>query len=94
MHFIRGQFIPIHTVLKHSSDFLLIGLGHDTSYPSSILANYTGSTIPNDVISEDTLMWIRFITDSGITSIGFSLNLTAIPTKGLYIKMLSHTHNF
>ena len=93
MHFIRVQFIPINSVLKHSSDFLLIGLGHDTSDPSSILANYTGSTIPNDVISEDTLMWIRFITDSGITSNGFSLNITAIPTGGWYIMMLKTSFN-
>lgn len=68
--------------LEDGYDTLTVGYGQDPTDESSIMSVLTGSSIPGDIVSPLTSLWMRFSTDGSITKTGFLVNATATSKGG------------
>ncbi|KAJ8020947.1 Enteropeptidase [Holothuria leucospilota] len=63
--------------LETDYDFLTVGHGNSPDDDSSVIEVLTGSSLPRNIVSPLSSMWIRFTSDHSVRKAGFTLNVTA-----------------
>lgn len=67
-------------------DTVTIGNGDDPYDAGSEIATVSGSSLPGDIISNSSVIWIRFTTDGSDNLTGFLAHITAVNPEGLYFE--------
>ncbi|XP_063951989.1 uncharacterized protein LOC129255053 isoform X4 [Lytechinus pictus] len=66
--------------LEYRYDYLRIGSGLDSQDPSTELADLTGYSLPDDVISDNNHMWLTFSSDYSERRTGFWIQISVFET--------------
>ncbi|XP_030832037.1 CUB and sushi domain-containing protein 1-like [Strongylocentrotus purpuratus] len=69
--------------LEYNYDFLRVGSGLDPDDTASLLANLSGSSLPDIIVSNSNEMWLGFTSDGSNTELGFRMNIE-VYTPGNY----------
>ncbi|XP_070570522.1 CUB and sushi domain-containing protein 1-like [Ptychodera flava] len=86
------RFTEFYT--EQGYDFFFAGDGDYPSQESSVIWAHSGFTAPNDYLSDDSSIWMRFVSDGSVTEKGFHIVVEDMDEQGGSCVDMCNQYNF
>ena len=79
------KILVVFSSFDTEDDNDLFSAGNGAVVGVNTFFEWSGTTKPYNLLSIGNNMWLRFTSDGSVTSAGFSLSVTSVPSTGMHV---------